>query len=280
MEFNTDQLGKYYDMAIEMAMGYGPKLLLAIITLFVGHKIIKFILKIINKSFDKHNTELSLRYFLRSLVEWVLKILLYISVASIVGIETTSFVAIIGAAGLAIGLSLQGSLANFAGGVLILIFRPYKVGDFIEAQGYIGTVKEVKIFVTILTTPQNRVVIIPNAVMSNGSLTNYSVHDTVRVDLTIGISYDANIKEAKDVFLSILKENKKVLSDPAPMIVVGELGDSSVNIHVRPWVKTPDYWDVYFEVLEECKLRLDAAGIGIPYPQTDVYLHNVDAEKK
>lgn len=269
-------LQKYIDQGIDMIVQNAPMFILALITLFVGLKVIAIILKYVDKGFEKGKIDTTLRPFLHSLIDATLKVLLFISVASMIGIATTSFVAILGAAGLAVGLSLQGTLSNFAGGVLILIFKPYRVGDFIEAQGYIGTVKEIKIFVTILTTPQNRVVIIPNSAMSNGSLTNYSINDTVRVDLTIGISYDANIKEAKDIFLAILQENKKVLKDPEPMIVVGELGDSSVNIHVRPWVKTPDYWDVYFEVLEECKLKLDAAGIGIPYPQTDVYLHNVD----
>ena len=267
---------KYLDQASGMLSEYGPKLLLALVTLFIGLKIINVILKFTDKAFEKSKIDSTLRPFLHSLVAWTLKILLFVSVASMVGIATTSFVAIIGAAGLAVGLSLQGTLANFAGGVLILIFKPYKVGDFIDAQGYLGVVKEIKIFVTILTTPQNRIVIIPNAAMSNGSLTNYSVNGTVRVDHTIGISYDANIKDAKDIFLDILNKDKRVLKSPAPMIVVGELGDSSVNIHVRPWVKTADYWDVYFDILEQCKLRLDEAGIGIPYPQTDVHLHQVE----
>ena len=269
-------LEKYLDQGTDLIISYVPNLLLALVTLFIGFKIIKYVLKLVDNGFEKSKIDSTLRPFLHSLVEWILKIMLLISVASMVGIATTSFVAIIGAAGLAVGLSLQGTLANFAGGVLILIFKPYKVGDFIDAQGYLGVVKEIKIFVTILTTPQNRIVIIPNAAMSNGSLTNYSIMDTVRVDLTIGISYDASIKEAKDILLKICDNDKRVLKSPAPQIVVGELGDSSVNIHVRPWVKTPDYWDTYFAMLEECKLKLDDAGISIPYPQTDVYLHNVD----
>ncbi len=269
-------LEKYLDQGTDLIVSYVPNLLLALVTLFIGFKIIKYILKLVDKGFEKSKIDSTLRPFLHSLVEWMLKAMLIISVASMVGIATTSFVAIIGAAGLAVGLSLQGTLANFAGGVLILIFKPYKVGDFIDAQGYMGVVKEIKIFVTILTTPQNRVVIIPNAAMSNGSLTNYSILDTVRVDHTIGISYDANIKDAKDIFLDILSKDERVLKEPAPMIAVGELGDSSVNIHVRPWVKAADYWPVYFDILEQCKLRLDEAGIGIPYPQTDVHLHQVE----
>ena len=269
-------LDKYYDQGVDLVMTHGPGLLLALITLFVGLRIISFVLKLVDKGFEKSKIDSTLRPFLHSLVGSFLKIMLFISVASMVGIATTSFVAIIGAAGLAVGLSLQGTLANFAGGVLILIFKPYKVGDLIDAQGYLGVVKEIKIFVTILTTPQNRVVIIPNAAMSNGALTNYSVLDNVRIDLMIGISYDANIKDAKDILMGILENDKRVLKTPAPLVAVGELGDSSVNLHVRPWVKTADYWNVYFAVLEECKLKLDDAGISIPYPQTDVYLHNVD----
>ncbi len=269
-------LEKYYDQGVEMIINYGPNLILALVTLFVGLRVISFILKLVDKGFEKSKIDTTLRPFLHSLVGTFLKVMLFISVASMVGIATTSFVAIIGAAGLAVGLSLQGTLANFAGGVLILIFKPYKVGDLIDAQGYLGVVKEVKIFVTILTTPQNRVVIIPNAGMSNGALTNYSVMDTVRVDLMIGISYDASIKDAKDILMGILENDSRVLKDPAPLVAVGELGDSSVNLHVRPWVKTPDYWDVYFAVLEECKLKLDDAGISIPYPQTDVHLHNIE----
>ncbi len=276
MDMSGSSFEKYYDQFIELLMSYGPKVILALITLYVGFKVINLILKGINAAFVKADIDVSLRPFLSSLIEWLLKIMLFISVASMVGIATTSFVAIIGAAGLAVGLALSGTLANFAGGVLILIFKPYKIGDLIDAQGYLGVVKEIKIFVTILTTPQNRAVIIPNGPISNGALTNYSTLDKVRVDLMIGISYDASIKQAKDVLMNILVSDKRVLKDPAPMVVVGELGDSSVNLHVRPWVNTADYWDVYFAVLERCKLDLDEAGIVIPYPQTDVYLHNIE----
>ncbi|MEN8138574.1 MAG: mechanosensitive ion channel domain-containing protein [Bacteroidota bacterium] len=276
MNFDNSSIEKYFDKAIEMLMEYGPKLVLAIITLIIGIKIIKFILKLIDKTLENKNYDPSLKPFLHTLVDWGLKIMLFISVASMVGVETTSFIAVIGAAGLAVGFALQGTLSNFAGGVLILIFKPYKVGDFIEAQGYIGTVREIKIFVTELTTPQNRVVIIPNSPMANGSLTNYSIMDKVRVDILMGISYDANIKQAKDLFIEIMKKDSRILADPAPMVAVGELADSSVNIHVRPWVKTADYWNVYFELLEKFKVELDEVGIGIPYPQTDVHLHQVN----
>ena len=182
------------------------------------------------------------------------------------GVETTSFAAIIAAAGLAIGLALQGSLANFAGGVLIMIFKPIKLGDLIEAQGEIGVVKEIEIFTTKLIGTSNKVIIIPNGSLSNGNIINYSTEGTRRVDLTIGVSYDADIKKTKEVLLNILTSHPKVLKDPAPKVTVSELADSSVNFAVRPWTKTAHYWDVYFEVTEAVKLELDKAGIDIPYP--------------
>jgi small conductance mechanosensitive channel len=182
------------------------------------------------------------------------------------GVETTSFAAIIASAGLAIGLALQGSLGNFAGGVLIMIFKPFKIGDLIEAQGEIGVVKEIEIFTTKLIGLSNKVIIIPNGSLSNGNIINYSQQGTRRVDLTIGVSYEADIKQTKEVLLNILTSHPKVLKDPAPNVTVSELADSSVNFAVRPWSKTEHYWDVYFEVTEAVKLELDKAGIDIPYP--------------
>jgi small conductance mechanosensitive channel len=191
-----------------------------------------------------------------------------------VGIATTSFVAVLGAAGLAIGLALQGSLANFAGGVLILIFKPYTVGDLIEAQGHLGVVKEVQIFNTILLTPNNKRVIIPNGALSNGSTVNYSAEGDLRVDLTIGIAYESDIPKAKEVLVKMMQENPKVLDDPAPMAAVAELADSSVNLAVRPWCTTADYWGVYFETTEQAKRVLESNGIRIPFPQRDVHLYS------
>jgi small conductance mechanosensitive channel len=187
------------------------------------------------------------------------------------GVETTSFAAILAAAGLAIGLALQGSLSNFAGGVLIMIFKPYKMGDFIEAQGEMGTVKKIEIFTTKLNSPDNKEIIIPNGTISNGNITNYSTESTRRVDITMGVSYDADIKQTKDLLMKILTDHPKVLKDPEPSIFLGELADSSVNYKVRPWVQAEDYWDVYFEVMETCKIELDKAGIEIPYPQMDIH---------
>ena len=203
--------------------------------------------------------------FLKSLASWVLKILLFISVASMVGIATTSFVAVLGAAGLAIGLALQGSLSNFAGGVLLLIFRPYKVGDLIESQGHVGKVKEIQIFNTILTTFQNKTIIIPNSVVSSNSMTNISGNGTSRVDMEIGISYGSDIDKAKEVILNTVSKNEKVLKDPACAVGVNALADSSVNLLVMPWCKSEDYWDVYFGVREEIKKALRITSYNVCY---------------
>jgi small conductance mechanosensitive channel len=210
--------------------------------------------------------------FMGSLVSWVLKLLLFISVASMVGIATTSFVAVLGAAGLAVGLALQGSLANFAGGVLVMVFKPYKVGDLIEAQGHLGVVKEVQIFNTILVSPQSKRIIIPNGATSNGSVVNYTAEGQIRVDLTIGISYSADIDETKAVLMDVLVNNGLVLKDPAPFVGVSEMADSSVNFAVRPHCLPEHYWDVFFGVNEAMKKALDKNAIAIPFPQRDVHL--------
>lgn len=267
----------YSDKAIELFMTYGPKLALAIITLIIGLWIIGSVVGVTRKGLEKSKTDKTLVPFICSLLSWTLKVLLFISVASMIGIATTSFVAVLGAAGLAIGLALQGSLANFAGGVLILIFKPYGVDDLVEAQGHLGVVKEVQIFNTILLTPNNRRVIIPNGAMSNGSIINYSAEGLLRVDLVIGISYEADVPKAKSVLLNMLEENSRVLKDPAPQVAVSALADSSVNLVVRPWCKSADYWAVYFDATEKAKEVLDANGISIPFPQRDVHIHNIAA---
>ena len=214
----------------------------------------------------KRDVEITLRKFLLNLLSWALKILIFVMVVSKLGIETTSFAAILAAAGLAVGLALQGSLSNFAGGVLIMIFRPFKIGDVIEAQGEIGSVKEIEIFTTKLIGLSNKEIIIPNGSLSNGNIVNYSATGTRRVDLTFGVSYDAEIKKTKEVLQQVLDDNPSILKDPAPTIAVSELADSSVNFIVRPWCNTADYWNVYFDVTEKTKIALDEAGIEIPYP--------------
>jgi len=264
----------YMEKAVELTMTYAPKLLLAIVTLVVGLWIIGGITKAIKASLTKAKVDPTLVPFLGNMASWMLKILLLISVASMVGIATTSFIAVLGAAGLAVGLALQGSLANFAGGVLILIFKPYVVGNLIESQGHLGVVKEVQIFNTILLTPDNKRVVIPNGVLSNGSVVNYSAEETRRVDLLIGISYSSDIPKAKQLLLEMIQSNDKVLANPAPMVAVSALADSSVNLVVRPWCAVADYWNVYFETTENAKKVLESNGITIPFPQRDVHIFN------
>ncbi len=280
MEMATNSMSEYGQMAMDLLMEHGPNVLLAIVVLLVGLRVVNAFTKMLKKLMEKRNVDETLRPFLTNLLNWTLKALLVVSVAGMVGIETTSFVAILGAAGLAIGLALQGTLANFAGGVLLLIFKPFKVGDLIEAGGHLGVVEEIQIFVTILKTLQNRVIIIPNGILSNGSLTNYSAEDTLRVDMVFGIAYNADLKKAKEIFNDILDKDGRVLAEPARTVAVSELADNSVNFVVRPWVKTEDYWDVYFNIHEQVKLRLDEAGIGIPFPQRDVHVYNHEVSEK
>ena len=255
-------------------MDYALQVVLAVVILIIGLWLAKKIVKISQKLMGKRGIDETLQKFLGDLIGWVLKILVFITAISQVGVETTSFVAIIGAAGLAVGLALQGSLANFAGGALIMIFKPFKVGDLIEAQGEIGVVKEIQIFVTKISSPGNKLVIIPNGTLSNGNIKNYTELGTLRVDLTFGVSYDADIKKTKEVLMEVLTSNPKVLKDPAPAVMVSELADSSVNFAVRPWATPADYWDVHFETIEATKYALDKAGIEIPYP------HQVEIRKQ
>lgn len=266
---NTEQI---IEQITPFIFEYGVSIITSIAILWIGLWLTKRISRTLKKLLTKQNVDPGLRGFITSLVSIGLKILLMVVVLGQIGIATTSFVAILGAAGLAVGLALQGSLANFAGGALILFFKPFKVGDFIESQGYKGTVTSIQIFVTTLLTPENKTVIVPNGELSNNSITNYSTSGTMRVDITVGISYDADIKKAKEVALRILKEQKKVLNDPEPTINVAELADSSVNLAIRPWVQTADYWDVYFTTLEEIKYAFDKEDIGIPYPHQVVQI--------
>ena len=265
---------KYLEIAQNFLVEYGIKVIGAIVIWIIGTWIIKKIIRGIGKVMSKNNYDVSLQKFLLNLIGWGLKILLFLVILSQLGIETTSFAAILAAAGLAVGMALQGSLGNFAGGVLIMIFKPFKIGDLIEGQGELGVVKEIEIFTTKLTGLSNREIIIPNGALSNGNIINYSTEGTRRVDLVFGVSYDADIKQSKDVIMSVLTSHPKILKDPAPAVTVLELADSSVNFAVRPWCKTDHYWDVYFDVTENVKEALDKAGIEIPYP------HQVEIQKK
>jgi len=259
---------------IELAVDYGLKIIGAILIWIIGSWVIKKLLKATGSIMSKRSYDISLQKFLMNLLGWALKIILIIVVLGTVGVETTSFAAILAAAGLAIGMALQGSLGNFAGGVLIMIFKPFKIGDLIEAQGEIGVVKEIEIFTTKLTGLSNKEIIIPNGSLSNGNIVNYTTEGTRRVDLVFGVGYDSDIKKTKEVIMNVLTSHPKVLKDPAPTVNLMELADSSINFATRPWCKTEDYWTVYFEITENVKEALDAAGIEIPYP------HQVEIHKE
>ncbi|MBA6156138.1 mechanosensitive ion channel [Tenacibaculum sp. S7007] len=265
---------EYLDTFQNLLIEYTPKVLTALAILIVGLFAIKFIVRASKKIMGKRGVDITLQKFLGDLISWSLKALLFVTVVSQLGVATTSFAAIIGAAGLAVGLALQGSLSNFAGGAIIMIFKPFKIGDLIEAQGVTGVVKEIQIFTTHLNTPGNKLAIIPNGTLSNGNIINYTAEGKLRVDLTFGVSYDADIKQSKEILMEVLASNPKVLKDPAPSVNVSELADSSVNFAVRPWANVADYWDVYFETTENVKLALDKAGIEIPYP------HSVEIQKE
>jgi len=272
-----ENLEQYSEMAITLLMTYLPKVVLALVVLFVGFWIIKRVVGLMAKGMERKEVEVTLRRFLESLVSILLKALLLISVATMVGIQTTSFIAVLGAAGLAIGLALQGSLSNFAGGVLLLFFKPYKVGDVIETQGYIGSVHSIQIFTTVLKTPDNKTIIIPNGPVANGSIVNYSTEATRRVDMVFGIGYGDDIDKARYVIKGLIEADSRVHKDPAPLIVVGALADSSVNFTVRVWVNSADYWGVFFDMHENVKKTFDREGVSIPFPQRDVHLYQANA---
>lgn len=265
---------KWIDKGIELGSEYGLKVIGAILIWIVGSWVIRKLTKVLGKVMSNANYDESLQKFLKNLVGWSLKVLLIIVILGNLGIQTTSFAAILAAAGLAVGLALQGSLSNFAGGVLLMIFKPFKIGDLIEAQGELGVVKEIEIFTTKIVSPQNKLVIIPNGILSNGNITNYTAEGVLKVFHTIGVSYDADIKQTKEVLMKVLTSQEKVLSEPAPLVEVSGLGESSVDFAVRPSVKAEHYWDVYFATLEKAKEALDAAGIEIPYP------HAVEIQKQ
>ncbi|NJN25467.1 MAG: mechanosensitive ion channel [Cyclobacteriaceae bacterium] len=269
-----EKIDIYVEKGTTMAMEYLPKLALAILTLIVGIYLINLAVRFLKRAMVRREVDPSLVPFTSTLVNVALKTMLLISVASMVGIQTTSFIAVLGAAGLAIGLALQGSLANFAGGVLILVFKPFRVGDAIDAQGFAGIVKSIQIFNTILHTFDNKKVIIPNGSIASGPITNFSAVDIRRVDMEFGIGYGDDLKKAKDILKRLIDEDDRVLQEPdAPFFAVKELGESSVNIVVRAWSKASDYWGIYFDMQEKVKLTFDAEGISIPFPQRDVHIY-------
>ena len=251
---------------------WGIRIAIALVIFYVGRLVVAAITRITAKFMRSRDMDEILVSFLISILRWVLLLFVVIAALSQLGINTTSLVALLGAAGLAIGLSLQSSLANFAAGVMMIIFRPFTKGDFVEAAGASGVVESISIFTTTMTTPDNKEVIIPNGSIMSNNVTNYSERPTRRVDMVFGISYDDDIRQAKQLLEEIVTADERVLQDPAPVVALGELGDSSVNFLVRPWVKAEDYWALMWETTESVKLKFDEAGISIPYPQMDVHL--------
>ena len=268
MDLNAevDHLVKASQTWIPMIMEYGSRVLLAVVTLAIGWWLINKLTHKMGRLLAMRNADLALQSFVTSIVNIVLKIMLVISVASMIGVETTSFVAAIAAAGFAIGMALQGSLTNFAGGVLILLFRPFRIGDWIEAQGTSGTVDSIQIFHTVLRTGDNKTVIVPNGILSNGIITNTNRQPTRKVVFDVGVDYEADLQKAREVLLELAKD-PRVLADPAAVAVVSTLGDSSITVSLRCWTKTADYWDVMFMLNELARDRLKGAGIDIPFPQ-------------
>ncbi|ANI88074.1 mechanosensitive ion channel protein [Arachidicoccus ginsenosidimutans] len=276
-DINPTNIESYWSKFSSAVSVWLPKiagaLISSIIIYFVGSWLIKGIMKVLQKAFEKSNVEVSLRKFLTNLIRWTLNILLFVIVITQLGIQTSAFVAAIGAAGLAIGLSLQGSLSNFAGGVLILTLKPFRVGDYIESKsGEAGTVKEIDIFNTKLITPQNQLVVVPNGGLSNSSIINYSVLGTRRTWIDIGVAYDANLRTAKELLLETVSKNEYAFKEPAPEIVVTTLGDSAVNLSIRVSTTTENFWKMREQLIISCKEALDNAGISIPFPQQDVHI--------
>ena len=272
MDFSMDKIW-------ELATVYGLRVIAAIAILVVGRWVAKIFRRIFRKVMTKREVDVTITTFVGSLTYYLLLTFFVVAALGQLGVQTTSLVAIVGAAGLAIALALQGSLANFAAGFLMIIFRPFRVDDYIEAAGTAGTVEKIHIFNTELKTPDNKTVIVPNASITAGNIVNYSTKGTRRVDMTFGIGYDSDIDKAKEIITDMIQADERVLPEPAPLIAVAALADSSVNIIARPWVNSSDYWGLLFDLTEKVKKRFDAEGISIPFPQRDVhiYQHPVDS---
>jgi small conductance mechanosensitive channel len=282
---NTDSLpdlgfdwAEAWTMIQTSGIDLGIRVITAIVIFFVGKWVVSLIVKGVLKAMQKSDVDTTLRRFIASLARMVLMLFVIIAAIHQLGIQTASLIALLGAAGLAIGLALQGSLSNFAAGVLIVLFRPYKVGDWIEGAGVSGSVEEVQILTTVLKTGDNKRVIIPNSQIMGSTITNYSANPTRRVDLVVGVSYSDDLDKVRKELEQLVAADERILKDPAPTIAVSELADSSVNFVLRPWVNTADYWAVYFDLTERVKKRFDEVGVSIPFPQQDVYIHNVPAD--
>lgn len=281
-EGNFTNLGFTWEDAVELltttGVDFGINLVSAIIIFIVGRWVIRLLMRGLRKVLQRQEVDKTLETFVCNLVSVALLVLVIIAAISALGIQTTSFIAVLGAAGLAIGLALQGSLSNFASGVLIVLFRPYKVGDYIEAAGVGGTVEEVQILTTVLKSPDNKRIVVPNSQVMNSVITNYSAEDQRRVDLVIGVSYGDDLDKVRDAIEDLVAAEGRILDEPACQIAVSELADSSVNFVVRPWVARDDYWGVKFDLTEAIKKRFDEVGIAIPFPQQDVHLYNASAD--
>jgi small conductance mechanosensitive channel len=257
----------------DLLIGYGVNIITALLILFIGNLVAKGVGRSIGKLLTKRKLDPAVVEFLSALVRYLLFVIFLIAALGRIGVQTASVVAVIGAAGLAVGLALQGSLSNFAAGVLIVGFRPFKSGDYVEVGGVAGSVEAIQIFQTVLKSPDNKMVVVPNASVIGGAITNYSRHDTRRIDHVIGVSYSADLKKTKEVITTILEQDERILKEPGIQVGVVALADSSVNFVVRPWVRTEDYWNVYFDSLQAIKEGLDGEGIEIPFPQMDVHLN-------
>jgi small conductance mechanosensitive channel len=275
---NIDKMIEFTkEWALSSGLDWAVSILSALLVFYIGRWVAHLLTNALTKIMATRGVDPSLVSFTRSLTNAALVTFVAIAALGQLGVQTTSFIAIIGAAGLAVGLALQGSLSNFAAGVLMIIFRPIKVGDFVEAADTAGIVEDIQIFSTTLRTPDNKTIIVPNSSVTGGNITNYSTKPTRRIDFEFGVAYDADLKQSREIFSKILEDDPRVLKDPASVIGVKELADSAVIFAVRPWVNAADYWDVFFDITEKTKIELDAANIGIPFPQMDVHMHKESA---
>lgn len=263
VNFTPEDIQRYTEQFITSIVHYIPSLISAFLLLFVGLYLVRLINRFVRRIMLKREYDPSLSKFMADILLWIMRIMLFVAVIDQLGIGTSSFVAILGAMGLAVGLSLQGSLSNFAGGMLIIMFKPFKIGDFIEAQGVSGTVTEIQIFITKLTTTNNQIIFVPNGALSNGNITNYSEAGTRRANITFTVSYDADLKRVKEILHSILEKDSRILKEPKPGVVVTGLVDNGVTMAVRPWATNADYWDMYSDVLQNMKKQLDDDGLEI-----------------
>ncbi len=281
MDEEIAKLSDWTNQAIELVqtkgLEFGISLVTALLIFFIGKWVVNLLTKAIRKTMERHEVDPTLTSFVSNLVRMTLLVFVVIAAIDQLGVQSAQFIAVLGAAGLAVGLALQGSLSNFAAGVLIVLFRPYKVGDWVEAAGISGAVEHVEILTTILKTGDNKKIIVPNSQIMSSIITNYSANDTRRVDMVVGVSYSDNLDKVRKTIEELVAADDRILQDPACTIAVSELADSSVNFVVRPWVKTSDYWGVMFDLTEAIKKRFDEEGISIPFPQQDVYLHQVSS---